>query len=364
MTDNDDTKTAGLAALGIHMNILQKDVLGGLITQEEAIKILGGIQKYETFEHRERHQYGDVCWQKGECKLYHYAGANGAPLLLVPSLINRAQIFDLCQDRSIARWLHEYGFDVYLLDWGDPKNDPSEENIDDLFEQRFFPAIEFIKQEKGRKIHALGYCLGGTMLCGAAAIRPEFFERLVFLATPWDFHAGSKKLSKKVQQWAKISHEILDQKSYLPDDCIQSLFAMLDTSLTRKKFLRFADMDMGGSDARIFVAVEDWLNDGVDLPAGLAQFCIQDMFIDNLPMSHAWTISGAVINPYDITVPSLCIASPRDNLVDFESSQALFNALKNADFVQADCGHIGMIAGQNSLPHVWEPIAQWLSSES
>lgn len=363
MTHDNDKKTVGLAALGLHMNILQKDVLGGLITQDEAIKILGGIQKYEIFAGRKNHGYGDLCWHEGQCKLYRYANNDGAPLLLVPSLINRAQIFDLCEDRSIARWLQEYGFDVYLLDWGEPQKDPLEENMDDLFEQRFFAALQFITHKKSQKTHALGYCLGGTMLCGAAAIKPDYFDRLVFLATPWDFHAGSKKLSQKVQQWAKISHEILDQKNYLPDDCIQSLFAMLDTSLTRKKFLRFSDMDENSSEARIFVAVEDWLNDGVDLPAGLAQFCIQDMFIDNLSMNNAWAVCNKTINPDMIKSPSLCIASPRDNLVDFESSTALHSQLVGADFVQADCGHIGMIAGQNSIKHVWEPIAAWLNGK-
>ena len=60
----------------------------------------------------------------------------------------------------------------------------------------------------------------------------------------------------------------------LPVELLQSLFFMLDPFLAQRKFVRFAALDPTGAEARSFVALEDWINDGVPLPIGVARECL------------------------------------------------------------------------------------------
>src|SRR5262249_58581239 len=67
---------------------------------------------------------------------------------------------------------------------------------------------------------------------------------------------------------------LLEALGELPVDVIQALFAALDPSLALRKFLGFAGLDPASDRARQFVALEDWLNDGVPLAAPVARECI------------------------------------------------------------------------------------------
>ncbi len=50
-----------------------------------------------------------MLWRDGSTRLLDYRPAGGAPLLVVPSLINRAYILDLAPGRSLLRHLAEAG---------------------------------------------------------------------------------------------------------------------------------------------------------------------------------------------------------------------------------------------------------------
>ena len=69
-----------------------------------------------------------MAWRHGTTRLLDY-GAAGAPvgalpLLVIPSLINRAYVLDLSERASLMRWLaapgEGRGFRPFLVDWGAP----------------------------------------------------------------------------------------------------------------------------------------------------------------------------------------------------------------------------------------------------
>ena len=119
---------------------------------------------------------------------------------------------------------------------------------------------------------------------------------------------------RQVQFWAPSAFPLMAEKSYLPVECIQTLFAALDPQMTAKKFARFAAMPEDGAEEKIFVAVEDWLNDGVALPAALAQQCIGDWFLKNTPGNGRWAVGGEPVDLRRIKIPALVVASSRDRL--------------------------------------------------
>lgn len=320
--------------------------------------MIRGIQRYQNHPYKGRRAPFDTVWSAGTVTLRRIRASAeaGSPMLLVPSIINDSSIMDVCEERSLASWLAGQGMDVYLLDWGALCEDPDQNSLSMLISERLLGAARYITGQRGEPPHALGYCMGGTMLAAAASEDTAAFDRLVFMAAPWDFHAGPQLLTGRVKLWAPQTLPRVMQKGVLPSDWLQGLFASLDPDLALRKFSKFEAMDPESDEARLFVAVEDWINSGPDIPAGVADETIQGWFIQNKPGQNKWIDTDRIENK------SLVIASSKDRLVEFESAQALAGVLRHATLIDPACGHIGMIAGRNSVADVWGPIADFIGA--
>jgi polyhydroxyalkanoate synthase len=331
-----------------------QDLLQGLMT---------GIRKYQLHPYERTLPALPVVWQSGEVILL-LAKAGGKndqpPLLLIPSMINGSSILDLMEERSLARWMAGQGRDVYLLDWGTSIKDDEQASVDRVLRERLIPAIAFAAQESGGPVDVLGYCMAGTLLAAAAQIAPELIRKAVFLATPWDFHAGDKKLQAMVQYWSAGGLALMAQHGILPADWVQSVFASVDPHQSVNKFTNFIDVPDDDPRARRFVAVEDWLNEAADLPREIAQTCIQAWYLDNLPGRGRWKVEGEIIEPSILRGPSLVVVASKDRLVPPQSSAALHTAIPGATWVESPTGHIGLIAGEKAIEDTWSPIDLWL----
>ena len=114
-------------------------------------------------------------------------------------------------------------------------------------------------------------------------------------------------------------------------------------------------------EAELFVAVEDWLNDGLDLPAALARVCITEWYGENKPGRGEWLVGGAPVDPAAIIVPSLVVAPSRDRLVPADSALALAKRLPQVAVLNPDIGHIGMMTGRGA-EGVWGRVVTWVKT--
>ena len=119
-------------------------------------------------------------------------------------------------------------------------------------------------------------------------------------------------------------------------------------------------LDPASAKARAFVALEDWLNDGVPLPAPVARVCITGWYAENLPGRGAWRVAGQAIDPAQIDLPSLVLIPAQDRIVPPASAEALAAALPRAEVCRPPLGHIGMVVGGRAQRSVWNPLAAWL----
>ncbi len=359
-----NTTRSGPHPLPIHLGLAQFYALKSnddLILQ----KMIEGIQKYHNSSYRPQQSKLPVIWQQGEARILLCAAQAGKPadapsIVLVPSLINRSSIFDLCEGRSLVRWLAEKGVNVYLLDWGAPMDDKAQHDVDGVVLKRLIPALSFVTKHAGRKCHVLGYCMGGTLLLGAASKMQNEIESVTLLATPWDFSLSMPKLLQQIEIGYIAGDTILSEKGFLPAASLQGLFAALDPEKAMRKFIDFAAMEQKSEEAHLFVAVEDWLNEGVDLPRAVAHTCLYDWFLRNKPGKGEWRLGGEVVNPQKIEVPLLVIASRKDRLVSYNSAMAVMENMPTAHHIDPPCGHIGMIAGNKAPENVWRPILGWI----
>lgn len=333
-------------------------------------KMLLGIHRYQNHPFKAQREPLQKIWSEGTASLQALpcgmdaaqAEAGREVLLLVPSMVNRGYILDLCAERSMLRWLEAQGLEVCLLDWGEGAQDSGQQSIEGIVLQRLVPAIEFAAQKYGRKIHVLGYCMGGTLVAGAVQHVSDFIASLIFLAAPWDFHAGTKNILNRVKFWAPSAFPAIAEKGVLPMDWVQTLFASLEPENAANKFAGFFGMEEGSPAQRLFVAVEDWLNDGVDLPGDVAQQCIKEWFFENAPAAKKWVLAGQPVDPSALDAPALVITSRRDRLVDYETAAALAACMRNTEILDTGTGHIGMIAGARAVERVWSPIADWVKA--
>lgn len=356
------------AHIGMAMSHLAGHVADSVSSSEsvplELQNMLLGIHKYQMSSYAPPAMPLDEMWRSGQVSVrcipeYDYGRSNPV-LLLVPSLINKSHILDLMEGRSMLRYMASQNINAYLLDWGDVCADEGQQTLDDLIMTRLVPALRFLNEKHGAPVHALGYCMGGTILAGAAQHGRDLLRSLIFLAAPWDFHAGTNALLNRVKFWAPTVLPFIGEQTSLPQDWLQMLFASLDPSMAMNKFSRFLDMDDNAPDAHLFIAVEDWLNDGVDLPADVARVCVQEWFLQNTPASGQWRVHNQVVSPSGFDCPGLVIASSGDRLVEYETAAALAEEMPHAEIIDPGCGHIGMIAGSCAIDDVWNPVAQWI----
>jgi polyhydroxyalkanoate synthase len=326
-----------------------------------------GLTRYRHHAYKRNLRDAPSVWRAGTTTLRDYGGVapgaeEGRPVLVVPSLINRAYVLDLTAERSLMRFLAGQGFHPFLVDWGRPGPAERRFTLDDYILGRLGSALEQVTALTGRKPAMIGYCMGGNLALGLAASRPRDLAALALLATPWDFHAERPDLGHAAAHAMTPWIPALTEFGELPVDVLQSLFFGLDPFLGARKFRSFAKLDPDNPKAEEFVALEDWLNDGVPLAAGVARECLLDWYGANTPARGEWRLAGKPVRPQEIDMPSLVVIPAQDRIVPPASAEALARLLPNASRLSPPLGHIGMVVGSQAQAALWEPLAHWLDS--
>ena len=294
-----------------------------------------GIQVYRTMPSQSRPVAPPAIWTSGNTRLLDYGvtskkAANGPPILFVPSLINRAYILDLTETRSLMRFLATQGFRPLLVDWGDTGPDEQGYTLDDYIAGRLVGALTAAANLNDRPVTVAGYCMGGLLGLALAQLCPDKVSSLALLATPWDFSAMDIGKTRMLRAMAPGLESMLDVTGVMPVDVLQAMFASLDPQLTPRKFQAFSALDQQSDPARDFVALEDWVNDGVPLAGAVARECLSGWYVDNITGRGQWRIDGQRIRPEKISVPTLVVAPKRDHIVPPATVVPLGRQIPNA----------------------------------
>lgn len=330
-------------------------------------KFLNGLEKYRAHNFRRTLESPPPVWQSGQTQLLDYgvtapAGLEGDPLLVIPSLINRSYILDLTEKHSFLRFLAQSGCRPLLVDWGTPEGDELNRDLNDYIAGDLCAALDVASEIAGGiSIPVLGYCMGGTLAAALAALRPKQISALLLLAAPWDFHIATNGPPPALTTARPALESVIDTLGYLPVDALQAMFLSIDPLQGWTKFQSFADAPEGSAAADMFVALEDWLNDGVPLAAEVARTCLFGWYLENTPAKNRWTVAGQKILPEDIDCPTLGVLPAQDRIVPPASAKALTDAIPGADILSPNAGHIGMMMGGKARTELWAPLANWLS---
>src|SRR5262249_17974623 len=123
----------------------------------------------------------DVVFEKHTMRLLRYRRDTPAtytePVLLCYALVNRPYILDLQPSKSVVEQYLKRGFDVYLIDWGVPSESDRGLSLQD-YVCRFLRAAvdQVLRRHEQKRLHLLGYCMGGTLSALMTALAPELIE--------------------------------------------------------------------------------------------------------------------------------------------------------------------------------------------
>ncbi len=311
---------------------------------ERLAKALAGLRRYQEAPRAAPAEPPTSVARLLGARVRDYGGA-GPPVLFVPSLINPPSILDL-PERSLLRWLAgRSGIRPLLLDWGWEVEARSALDVAGHVEAVLLPLIASL----GETPALVGYCLGGTMALAAAG--PSGAPAVAAIAAPWRFSAFPDEARSTLGRLWDNAAATSRTLGCLPMEVLQSAFWSLDPARTVAKFEAFADMAEGSAEARAFVTLEDWANDGPPLPHAAARELFEDMFGRDVTGRGDWRLA----DPGALPCPFLDIVSTSDRIVPAASATGAGERLELAQ------GHVGMVVGGRARTALWEPLAAWLS---
>lgn len=337
------------------------------VARRQFSETMAGVVAYRRHPYHRTLPSPPVVWRSGAARLLDYgteatAKAKGVPVLFVPSLINRSYVLDLSERTSMLRHLANLGVWPFLVDWGEPGAAERNFTLTDYIATVLEGAYRATQSLAGARVAIVGYCMGGLLALALAIRQRAHVPGLALLATPWDFHAGEN--GKNQGRIARLAFEslapLIEVLGEMPIDLVQSFFFFLSPFQASRKFRNFANLDPSSARAQDFVALEDWLNDGTPLVAGVARECLLDWYGANAPARGEWKIAGQDVRPEMFDRPALVLVPGQDYIVPPESAHALAAALPKVESRTLATGHIGMAIGARAPHMLWHPLAEWL----
>jgi polyhydroxyalkanoate synthase subunit PhaC len=325
---------------------------------ERAAALVEAIDDYRAYPYTRDAVDPDAIMRVGAAALRDYGG-DGPPTMFVPSLVNRAYILDLSRRRSMLRWLSARGVHPYLLDWGTPGAAEKVFSLADYIDGPLKASLSAMCDRHGAPVHLVGYCMGGNVALAAALRYPDYVSSLALLATPWDFHADRGSAAGLLSPGGPIEQTIA-ATGEIPVDLLQAFFASLDPMLAARKFRAFAALADDDPAREDFVALEDWLNDGVPLAGPVARECFVDWYGENQPGRGVWRVGETLIDPGALDCPSFVVLPDNDRLVPPGSARALADRLPDPKIHAPAAGHVGMVVGRSAEQGLWAPLRDWL----
>ncbi|AMJ63435.1 poly(3-hydroxyalkanoate) synthetase [Bosea sp. PAMC 26642] len=298
---------------------------------------------------------GKVIFRNEIIELIQYAPSTPdvlkRPLLIVPPWINKFYILDLNAEKSFIRWCVAQGLTVFCISWVNPDERHAAKDFESYMREGIFAALDAIEQATGeKKVTAIGYCVGGTLLAVTlaymAAVKDKRIESATFFTTQVDF-SGAGELSVFVdEEQIRSVEEQMSKTGYLDGSRMAGAFNMLRPN---DLIWSYAINNYLKGKAPTAFDLLYWNSDSTRMPAANHSFYLRNCYLDNTLSKGEMKIGGKRLDLKKVTIPVYNLAAREDHIAPapsvFLGSQRFGGPV---DYVVAGSGHIAGVVNPPS----------------
>jgi polyhydroxyalkanoate synthase len=290
-------------------------------------------------------------------ELIQYAPATAEvyaePVLIVPAWIMKYYILDLSPANSLVKHLLDKGHTVFLISWKNPVAADRNLGLADYHRLGITTALDAVSAiSRGKRVHGVGYCIGGTLLAIAAAAmardHDDRLQTLTLLAAQVDFtEAGELELFIDDAQVSFIE-DMMAERGYLDPRAMTGTFHLL-----RSNDLIWSAMIQSYllGERPPMTDLMAWSTDATRMPARMHSEYLRHLFLNNDLVECRYLVDGRPISLRDIEVPIFAVSTLADHIAPWRSVYKI-QALVDTDvtFVLSNGGHNAGIVSRPRHP--------------
>ena len=300
------------------------------------------------------------------------------PLVIVPPLAVNMLIYDLFPERSLVKYFLARGYDVYLIDWGQPNRDHTHYNLHTYVAEFMPDFLAKVREHSGQKELSLhGWSMGGIFTLSYTALTHDpDIRNLIIIGTPINSHAsgGIGKIYQFIErraEWVRKNtgfriHNINPQWLHTPGWINVLSFKMLSPV---GSFMGYWELIIKLADREFVIShatTAAFLDSMVAYPGGIVQDMMVRIWIDNELAKGYMKLSEDEVRLSDIHSAVFACAGKSDNMVTQAAVETLMDHVSSTDkeFAVVSGGHMGILSGSKAPNDVWKKVADWLDTRS